>query len=234
MKLLNNSLVYQGQEKFLVAVDCIIFGFDSEQIKLLLFKRKVEPLKGAWSLIGSFVKNDLSLNDAAKQVLFESTGLENIFLQELQTYSKVDRDPGERVLSVAYYSLIRINEFDVESVEKYDAHWFNIDEIPELIMDHGKMVEDAIAKLRSKARYQPIGFNLLPEKFTIPKLQLLYECIYQKKLDDRNFRKKVLSFDILTKTMEKDKSGSKKGAFLFKFNKIKFDTFIARGYNFEL
>lgn len=234
MKLLDNALVYQGQDKFLVAVDCIIFGFDSEQIKLLLFKRKVEPLKGAWSLIGSFVKNELSLNDAAKQVLFESTGLENIFLEELQTYSKVDRDPGERVLSVAYYSLIRVNEFDMESVEKYDAHWFNLDEIPELIMDHGKMVEDAIAKLRSNARYQPIGFNLLPEKFTIPKLQLLYECIYQKKLDDRNFRKKVLSFDILTKTLEKDKSGSKKGAFLFKFNKIKFDTFIAKGYNFEL
>ena len=121
MKLLDNAEVYQGQEKFLVAVDCIIFGFDSEEIKLLLFKRKVEPLKGAWSLIGSFVKNDLSLNDAAKQVLLESTGLENIFLEELRTYSKVDRDPGERVLSVAYYSLIRINEFDLESVEKYDA-----------------------------------------------------------------------------------------------------------------
>ena len=234
MKLLDNALVYHGQDKFLVAVDCIIFGFDSEQIKLLLFKRKVDPLKGSWSLIGSFIKNNLSLNEAAKQVLYESTGLENIFLEELQTYSNIDRDPGERVLSVAHYSLIRIDEFNLKSVEKYDAHWFNFDEIPELIIDHGKMVEDAIDKLRSKARYQPIGFNLLPEKFTIPKLQLLYECIYQKKLDDRNFRKKLLSFDILTKTAEKDKSGSKKGAFLYKFNKLKFDTFIAKGYNFEL
>jgi ADP-ribose pyrophosphatase YjhB (NUDIX family) len=234
MNLLDNAHVYQGQDKFLVAVDCIIFGFDSEQIKLLLFKRKVEPLKGAWSLIGSFVKNDLTLKDAAKQVLFESTGISTIFLEELRTYSKVDRDPGERVLSVAYYSLIRINDFDKESVEKFDAHWFNLNEIPELIMDHGTMVDDAINKLRTKARYQPIGFNLLPEKFTIPKLQLLYECIYQKKLDNRNFRKKVLSFDILTKTLEKDKSSSKKGAFLYKFNKVKFDTFIAKGYNFEL
>ena len=234
MKLLDNALVYQGQDKFLVAVDCIIFGFDSEQLKLLLFKRKVEPLKGSWSLIGSFIKNNLSLNEAAKQVLLESTGLENIFLEELQTYSNIDRDPGERVLSVAHYSLIRIDEFNLKSVEKYDAHWFNLDEIPELIIDHGKMVEDAIYKLRNKARYQPIGFNLLPEKFTIPKLQLLYECIYQKKLDDRNFRKKVLSFDILTKTDEKDKKGSKKGDFLYKFNKVKFDAFIAKGYNFEL
>ena len=186
----------------------------------------MEPLKGAWSLIGAFIKENLSLNDAAKQVLFESTGLKNIYLDELQTYSTVDRDPGERVISVAFFSLMRINEILEESVEKYDAHWFNLDDIPELILDHRKMVDDAILKLKSKARYQPIGFELLPEKFTIPQLQLLYECVYQKKLDDRNFRKKILSFDILTKTTEKDKSGSKKGAFLYKFNKEKFDKHI--------
>jgi len=234
MKLLDTSLVYKGQEKILVAVDCIIFGFDSENLKLLLFKRKVEPLKGAWSLIGAFIKENLSLNDAAKQVLLESTGLKGIYLQELQTYSNIDRDPGERVISVAHYSLIRIDAFELESVEKYDAHWFDLDDIPDLIFDHRKMVDDAINKLRAKARYQPIGFELLPEKFTIPQLQILYQCIYQKELDDRNFRKKILSFDILTKTDEKDKSGSKKGAFLYKFNREKFDKFIAKGYNFEL
>ena len=181
-----------------VSVDCVIFGFDSQQLKLLLFKRKVAPLKGAWSLIGAFVSENLSLNDTAKQVVFDLTGLNNIFLEELQTYSKVDRDPGERVISVAHYSLIRINDFDINSVEKYDAHWFNIDEIPELIIDHKQMVDDAILKIRKKTRYQPIGFELLTEEFTIPQLQILYECIYQKKLDDRNFRKKILSFDILT------------------------------------
>ena len=234
MKLLDTSLVYKGQEKILVAVDCIIFGFDSEKLKLLLFKRKVEPLKGAWSLVGAFIKENLSLNDAAKQVLLESTGLKGIYMQELQTYSDLDRDPGERVISVAHYSLIRIDAFDLESVEKYDAHWFDFDEIPELIFDHGRMVNDAIAKLRSKAKYQPIGFELLPEKFTIPQLQILYQCIYQKKLDDRNFRKKVLSFDVLTKTDEKDKTGSKKGAFLYQFNKEKFDKFIDKGHRFEL
>lgn len=226
--------MYKGQDKFLVAVDCIIFGFDSKEIKLLLFKRKVEPSKGAWSLIGSFIKKNVSLIEAANQVLFESTGLEDIYLEELQTYSEVDRDPGERVISVAFFSLIRIDEFVEESVEQYNAHWFSFDEIPNLIFDHRKMVDNAIQKLRSKARYQPIGFELLPKKFTIPQLQLLYECIYQKKLDDRNFRKKILSFDILTKTTEKDKSGSKKGAFLYKFNKSKFNSFIAKGYNFEL
>jgi len=234
MHLLNNTLVYEGHKKFLIAVDCIIFGFDSEQLKLLLFKRKVEPLKGAWSLIGAFIEQKLSLDEAAKQILFKTTGLNNIYLEELQTYSSVDRDPGERVISVAFFSLMRINEFVEESVEKFDAHWFNLDDIPELILDHRKMVNDAILKLRTKARYQPIGFELLPEKFTIPQLQLLYECVYQKKLDDRNFRKKILSFDILNKTTEKDKSGSKKGAFLYEFNKDKFNNFISKGYNFEL
>jgi len=234
MKLLDNAHNYEGQEKFLVAVDCIIFGFDSENLKLLLFKRKVEPLKGSWSLIGSFMKKDLSLNEAANQILFESTGLKDIYLEELQTYSKVDRDVGERVISVAFFSLIRIDEIIETEVEKYNAHWFSFDEIPDLIFDHREMVDNAIQKLRSKARYQPIGFELLPKKFTIPQLQLLYECIYQKKLDNRNFRRKILSFDILNKTSEKDKSGSKKGAFLFKFNRAKFNKFLAKGYNFEV
>jgi ADP-ribose pyrophosphatase YjhB (NUDIX family) len=234
MQLLNNKNAYNNQSKILVAVDCIIFGFDSKELKLLLFKRKVEPLKGAWSLIGAFIDENLSLNDAAKKVVFNLTGLNNIFLEELQTYSDVNRDPGERVISVAHYSLIRINDINLESVEKYDARWFKIDEMPDLIIDHKQMVDDAIVKLRKKARYQPIGFELLTEKFTIPQLQILYECIYQKKLDDRNFRKKILSFDILTKTDEKDKTGSKKGAFLYKFNKEKFNSFISKGYNFEL
>ena len=234
MQLKGNNEAYVGQEKILVAVDCVIFGFDSKKLKLLLFKRKVAPLKGAWSVIGAFMKPNLTLNEAAKEVLFEYTGLKNVFLEELGTYSEVDRDPGKRVISVGHYSLIRLDEFNLESVEKFDAHWFDIDEVPDLIIDHGKMVEDAIAKLGRKARYQPIGFNLLPEKFTIPQLQLLYECVYQKKLDDRNFRKKLISFDVLTKTEEKDKTGSKKGAFLYRFNKSKFDDFIAKGYNFEL
>lgn len=234
MKLLETALIYDVQQKILVAVDCIIFGFDSESLKLLLFKRKVEPLSGCWSLIGAFIRNDLSISDGAKQILLESTGLENVYLEELKTYGDIDRDPGRRVISIGYFSLIRIDEFNKKIVEQYDARWFDLNEIPELILDHGKMVEDAILKLRSRARHQPIGFNLLPEYFTIQDLQKLYESIYQKELDSRNFRKKIISFDILTKTENKDKSGSKKGAFLYKFNKDKFDKFIAEGYNFEV
>jgi hypothetical protein len=180
------------------------------------------------------MKKYLSLNEAANQILFESTRLKDIYLEELQTYSKVDRDIGERVISAAFFSLIRIDEIIETEVEKYNAHWFSFDEIPNLIFDHREMVDNAIQKLRSKARYQPIGFELLPKKITIPQLQLLYECIYQKKLDNRNFRRKILSFDILNKTSEKDKSGSKKGTFLYKFNRAKFNNFLAKGYNFEV
>lgn len=234
MKLINNTNIYTVQQKILVAVDCVIFGFDSKKLKLLLFKRKVEPSKGLWSLIGAFIKDDQSLDDGAKQILFETTGLKDIYLEQLKTYGDVHRDIAGRVISTTYYSLISVNEFELESVEKYDAHWFDFDEIPELIFDHGEMVIDAINQLKYKARHQPIGFNLLPEFFTIPELQTLYESIYQQPLDSRNFRKKILSLDILNKTTKKDKSGSKKGAFLYSFNKEKFDTLISKGLNFEI
>ncbi|WP_298479904.1 NUDIX domain-containing protein [uncultured Maribacter sp.] len=234
MKLLDTSLKYDVEQKILVAVDCIIFGFDSKNLKLLLFKRKVEPLKGKWSLVGAFVKNDLSIKNAAKQILLESTGLKDIYLEELKTYGNVERDPGERVISIAHYSLIGINDFDIEHVKEFDAEWFNIDEMPDLILDHKQMVDDAIVELENKVRHQPIGFNLLPKYFTLPELQTLYECIYQRPLDSRNFRKKILSLNILIKTDKKDRSNSKKGAFLYCFNKEMFDELIAKGYNFEI
>jgi len=217
MKLTERHLKYSSQQKILVAVDCAIFGFDSKNLKLLLFKRKVEPLKGSWSLIGSFLQDDLSIIDGAKQILFETTGLSDIYLEQLKTYGEVDRDPVQRVLSVAYYSLIRIDDIKSKSVEQYDAKWFDMNEIPPLILDHGTMVNDAINALKIKARHEPIGFNLLPDLFTLPQLQALYESIYQTQRDSRNFRKKVLSLNILNKTDQKDKSGSKKGAFLYTF-----------------
>lgn len=234
MKLINNTDIYTVQQNILVAVDCIIFGFDSKKLKLLLFKRKVAPSKGLWSLIGAFIKDDQSVDEGAKQILFETTGLKDIYLEQLKTYGNVYRDIAGRVISIAYYSLISVREFELESVEKYDAHWFDLDELPNLIFDHGEMVADAIEQLKTKAKHQPIGFNLLPKYFTIPELQILYESIYQRELDARNFRKKILSLDILTKTNKKDKSGSKKGAFLYTFNKEKFDALIAEGLNFEI
>ncbi len=226
--------LYQVKEKMYVAIDCIIFGFHQGKLKLLLFKRRVEPLKGEWSLIGSFVRLEEDLDVASKRVLRETTGLENVYMQQLKCYGKKDRDPGYRCISIAQYSLIRIDDYDEELVEKHGAHWFEINELPDLILDHKEMVDDAMAQLKLNARYKPIGFELLPEKFTIPQLQQLYEAIYQKELDPRNFRKKVLSLNVLRKLEEKDKSTSKRGAFLYQFDYDNYQKLLKSGYNFEI
>ena len=225
---------YVQHDKMYVATDCIIFGFDEGKLKLLIFKRRVEPLMGEWSLIGSFVKIDEDVDEAAKRVLFEITGLENVFMEELKTYGKADRDPGFRCISIGQYALIRIEDYDKELIEKHGAHWYELDQIPNLVLDHNQMVQDALGRLKRKARYQPIGFELLPEKFTIPQLQQLYEAIYQNELDPRNFRKKVLSYNVLIKLEEKDKSSSRRGAFLYKFDDINYQKLLKSGYNFEI
>ncbi|SDL08472.1 hypothetical protein SAMN04488034_102231 [Salinimicrobium catena] len=225
---------YQQKDKMYVATDCIIFGFDSGSLKLLTFKRRVEPLKGEWSLIGSFVKLEEDVSSAAKRVLEEITGLTNVFMEELKTYGVADRDPGYRCISIGQYALIRLNEYDKELVEQHGAVWHDVNDLPELVLDHRQMVDDALEELKRKARYRPIGFELLPEKFTIPQLQSLYEAIYQKELDSRNFRKKVMSHNVLIKLDEKDKSSSKRGAYLYKFDHDTYEKLIRSGYNFEI
>ncbi|MDZ7692579.1 MAG: hypothetical protein U5K69_15870 [Balneolaceae bacterium] len=157
------------------------------------------------------------------------TGLKNIYLEQLYAFGEVDRDPVERTLSVAYYALINISDHDEELVEKYSARWFPIGEIPDLIFDHHEMVDAAMKRLRFKASHQPVGFELLPEKFTLPELQMLYEGIYDTSLDKRNFRRRILSMDVLVKTKEKQKKYSKKGAWLYKFDQDKYDEKITNG-----
>jgi 8-oxo-dGTP diphosphatase len=223
---------YTQADRLLLAVDCIIFGFAEERLKLLLFKRKVAPFKNKWSLIGSFVNAGESVSVAAKRVLQESTGLTNVFMEELGCFGAHDRDPGDRVVSMAHYALIRLEEREEQLVESYQAHWFDVDDIPELILDHKQMVKAALEKLKRKARYQPIGFELLPQKFTIPQLKNLYDAIYEKKLDRRNFRKKILASGVLKKLEEKDKSTSKKGAFLYCFDKDKYETLEVKSLSF--
>ena len=225
---------YSKNDKMYVATDCIIFGFDEGKLKLLIFKRRVEPLKDSWSLIGSFVKLDEDVDQAAKRVLSEITGLESVFMEELKSYGKAERDPGYRTISIAQYALIRLEAYNKELVEKHGAHWYEIEALPNLVLDHNQMVNDALGRIKRKARYKPIGFELLPEKFTIPQLQQLYEAIYQKELDARNFRKKVLSLNVLVKLDEKDKSTSRRGAFLYKFDYKNYQKLLESGYNFEI
>tara|TARA_R100001369_G_scaffold88850_1_gene125895 strand:+ start:7276 stop:7980 length:705 start_codon:yes stop_codon:yes gene_type:complete len=234
MKALENYLPYIEQPKILVATDCIVFGFDEGILKLLVFRRRIDPFKGEWSLIGSFVNEEESVPDAARRVLLQFTGLENIFLEELKAYSDVDRDSGARCISIAQYALIRINDYDREQVELHGAKWFALEDVPQLVLDHNTMIADALDRLRQKTTHKPIGFELLSEKFTIPQLQSLYEAIHQTKLDDRNFRKKLLSFDLLIKLDEKDKSTSKKGAFLYRFDYDKYKKLEESGFNFVL
>jgi ADP-ribose pyrophosphatase YjhB (NUDIX family) len=225
---------YVQQDKMYVATDCIIFGFDTGKLKLLIFKRRVKPFMGEWSLIGSFVNIDEDVDKAAKRVLAEITGLKNVYMEEVKTYGLANRDPGYRCVSIGQYALIRIEDYDKKLIEIHGAHWYELDKIPNLVLDHKQMVQDALGRLRRKARYQPIGFELLPEKFTIPQLQQLYEAIYQIELDARNFRKKVLSYNVLIKLDEKDKTSSRRGAFLYKFDDINYQKLLKSGYNFEI
>ena len=209
---------YNINPRFYVSVDCIIFGFDKGSLKLLLLKRNFEPAKGSWSLMGGFVQDGESVDDAAKRVLAELTGLENVYMEQVGTFGEVDRDPGERVISVAYYALININEYDRNLVQQHNAHWAEINEIPPLVFDHPQMVKQARIMLQKKASSEPIGFNLLPSLFTLFQLQSLYEAIYGEPLDKRNFRKRVADLNYIEKTDKIDKTGSKRGAALYKFN----------------
>ena len=225
---------YIDDEKLLVAVDCIIFGFDKDKLKLLAFKRRIDPFHGQWSLLGTFVRKNENIDDAAYRVLNDLTGRTDTFLEQLHTFGDINRDPGNRVISVTYWSLVKIEDYDKENNGNKEIAWFPINELPHLVLDHQDMVSKALDKLRRNSRYRPLGFELLPEKFTLPQLLKLYQEIYQQDLDDRNFRKKILSMNLLEKLPEKDKSTSKKGAFLYQFDKEKYQELVEKGFNFEL
>jgi len=225
---------YQNKDSFLVAVDCIIMGFRDNELNILIARRPFEPLKGGWSLMGGFVNSNESADEAAARVLNEFTGIDDIFMEQVKAYGEINRDLGERVISIAYYALVNIELFDTTLAEKYDAKWVRLSLLPELIFDHNKMVKDTINILQRKAAIKPIGFNLLGEQFTLPTLQSLYESIYQESIDKRNFRKKLMTMDILEKLEEKDKGSSKKGAYYYKFNKEKYDQLIQQGLHFSL
>ena len=228
--------IYSKITTHLVAVDCIIFGYDilEKEIKLLLFKRSLEPARGKWSLPGGFVNEKESLDDAASRILFNLTGLKNVFMEQSYSYGAVDRDPGARVISTAYFSLIKIQDIDNSLKELNGAHWRSIARLPELIFDHPEMVRRALDEVRSQIKVKPVGFELLPEKFTLVQFQDLYEAIYQRKIDKRNFRKKILSMNILQKCDEKEKETSKKGAYYYQFISDRYETFRKNGFYFNL
>lgn len=215
---------YSRQSKIVAAIDCIIFGFDGQELKLLLIQRGFEPERGQWSLMGGFIKENEGFEEGAARILNKLTGLEGIYLEQLYAFGDPKRDPIARTISVAYFALIDIHKYEKQLSHEYHAEWFSLNNFPELIFDHNSMVEMAKEKLRYKAALHPILFELLPAKFTIPQLQILYEGIYSAVFDKRNFSRKVLSTGLLIKQREKDKEKSKKGAFYYKLDKRKYRT----------
>ncbi|GAB3358331.1 NUDIX domain-containing protein [Arachidicoccus ginsenosidivorans] len=213
---------YSGK-KLLLAVDCIIFGFDEQGLKLLVIKRGFEPCMGRLSLMGGFVGDTESSEDAAIRVLHELTGLEGIYMEQLHLFSSPLRDPGARTAVMAYFALIDIKSYQSQMSDDFQARWVPAEEVPKLIFDHNEMVEMAKERLRYKAALHPLLFELLPDKFTIPQLQILYEKLYDTKFDPGNFFKKIRSTGLLVRLKERDKLNSKKGAYFYQLDKEKYE-----------
>ncbi|GAA0546809.1 NUDIX hydrolase [Chitinophaga japonensis] len=213
---------YSRQTRMLVAIDCIIFGFDGQDLKLLVIKRGFEPEKGKWSLMGGFVQPDEGFEQAASRILKVLTGLEGVYMEQLFAFGNPGRDPMERTISAAYFALIDINDYKQQLSDEYRAEWISLKKLPRLIFDHAEMVSMAQARLRYKAAIHPILFELLPQKFTIPQLQILYEAVYDTVFDKRNFSRKVLSTGLLIKQKDKERASSKRGAFYYKLDKRKY------------
>ena len=213
------SEIYQKHPKHYVAVDCSIFGYEDGELKLLLYPRGFEPSLGKWSLMGGFVQENESVEEAARRILLQTTGLKDIFLEQASAFSLPNRDPGARVISISFVALIRIDIHDKDLVRESGAHWWPITKLPALIFDHAAIVENALSLLQQRASIGLIGNELLPDIFTLMQLRNLYEAIFQKSFDPGNFRKKVLSIDLLERLTLKNTTESKKGAFYYQFKK---------------
>lgn len=209
---------YSEHTKMYVAVDCIIFGFDKGELRVLMGRRKMDPGRGEWSLYGGFVGEDESVDDAARRVLYGLTGLRGLYMKQVGVFGNVNRDPGERVVSVAYYSMINVADYAPAQQEMHGVAWVNIDELPNMFSDHRKMIKKARRIMRETISHEPISFNLLPELFTLAQLQSVYEAVCGEAVDKRNFRKRIKDMDFIEKTEHIDKLTSKRGAYLYRFN----------------
>ena len=217
-----------------LAVDIVVFGLDDD-LKVLLIKRDLEPFQGKWALPGGFVRMDETLDEAARRELDEETGVSRLYLEQLYTFGDPGRDPRERVVSVAYYALVKLSDHRVKAAtDAREAAWFSVDDLPRLAFDHDKILQSALTRLKSKVRYQPIGFELLPPKFTLSALQKLYESVLERALDKRNFRKKVLTMGFLEDTEEVEQDVAHRAARLYRFDKKRYQELTKEGFHFEL
>ncbi len=216
-----------------LTVDCVVFGFDGGELQILLIRRGLEPFRHHWALPGGFVRVEEALEDAARRELEEETGLRDVFLEQLYTFGSVKRDPRERVVSVAWFALVKPSALTA-ATDAAEAKWFPVSKLPPLAFDHAEILDTALKRLRGKLTYQPIGFELLPPKFTLTQLQSLYEAVLGETLDKRNFRKKVLSYDLLISLKEKHQDGPHRPAQLYRFDPVHYEKLKRRGFLFEL
>ena len=210
---------YLEHQKLFVAVDVIVFGFEENRLKVLIGRRQMDPGRGEWSLYGGFVAASEGIDECAARTLQELTGLKKLFIRQVGAFGTIDRDPGERVVSIAYYALINVKDYDEKLRVKHNVEWVDVNQLPTLYSDHNEMVRQALRRMQLKMRTEPIGFRLLPQLFTLTQLQRLYEAVSGQEIDKRNFRKRIKDMDFIEKTDLIDKLSSKRGAALYRFNK---------------
>lgn len=233
--LSENNVPFQDYFNFGLSVDCVVFGYVSDEIKVLLVQRDAEPYKGSWALPGDLVPMEEDLKDSASNVLRKLTGLEDIFMEQFHTFGTTDRHPAGRVATVGYYSLVKSDNYHpVASSWVKETQWFSIKDLPELAFDHNAILDKAIRTLKRRVKYRPVGFELLPNKFTLLELQALYEALLDFKFDKPNFRKKILSMDLLVQLDEVQANVSHRPAKLFQFDETRYKELRKEGFAFDI
>jgi 8-oxo-dGTP diphosphatase len=218
-----------------LTVDCVVFGYDAEELKIMLIRRDLPPFKNRWAIPGGFVRIDETLEAAARRELKEETGITRVYLEQLYTFGDLDRDPRERIVSVAYYALVKLADHRIQAAtDACEAAWFCVTDTPPLAFDHEQILEMSLMRLKDKVRYEPIGFELLPEQFTLTQLQHLYETVLESPLDKRNFRKKILGMNLLVELDEIQQDVAHRAARLYRFDPKRYQELKGKGFHFEL
>lgn len=218
-----------------LSVDCVIFGFEGACLKVLLIKRAIKPEFGSWALPGGFIRYNESIESASERVLFERTGVKNLYMEQLGAFGEISRFPERRVITIVYYAFVKPGQYEINpGPDASDAKWFNFKDLPYLPFDHKLIIESALSRLRRQIKYKPIGFNLLPDKFPLLQLQELYEAIYDMQFDKPNFRRKIMRMNILVALNEKQKGVPHRSARLYKFDKARYDKLTDKGFIFDV